>query len=1636
MSKLNSENNNFLYFNPIPSWIYDLENFHVQDVNQAALDHYGYLREEFLNLNLTDLIPLTELEKVKKSHTELEEKDSNIFFGTIGHYKKNHELIQMEVSGLKIEYEGLNCMLVSCQDVTEKQNYIKRLKESEERLKAATAIANLGYWRLELDANTLSWTDEVYRIWGRERDSFELNYESFYQTIHPNDRRAFDEEQQDSFAGIKDHEIVHRILLPDGNIRWVHELGRLIKNEKGKPIAFEGTVQDVTQSKNEEQRLKLLESVVTNTNDAILITEAEPLDEPGPRIIYVNEAFTKMTGYSAEEVIGKTPRILQGPDSDKKELARLGKALRNWKSCEVTTLNYKKNGEEFWINFTISPVANENGWYTHWVAIERDVTEQKLKEIEKELLGRISLNFKIENDLTTSTKELCKTVNQFGKFDFVEIWIPNIENSKIQLIAKHVRTSFGNVFYKNSKAVKSTSIAEGLQGTVMQKRTSILWKDVNINEDFVRKEAAKKAGIETVLGIPLFFDKKVIGVLVIGTQNEISYLKKYVKIFEQFQKFIGSEISRKKLENDLSHLYQAVPDILCLADFKGRFQKMNKAGCHLLGYSEEEILYRNFVEFSHPEDQNILSNALTKLNKGKTSIKFENRYLSKNGSIIWLSWTCNSDVKEGLIYATAKNITEEKKLKELNRQANTLAKIGSWEIDVLQEKIFWSDMVHQLHETDSRTFVPQIDGVINFYREDFREMVKSCRDNCIEFGLDFDFEAILVTANKNERWVRAIGTAELIDGECKRLYGSFQDIHDQKEAEVRLQSLADNLPGVVFQYILLPDGTDTLKYVTNGAKQVWGFRPEEIVQNNELVWNQIKAGGNFDEVQKSIQESIRSKSKWTARWKYVLPSGEFRTHLGYGAPYFLSDGSISFNSVILDITQEAKNEELLEQATSMAKIGSWELEMVNQNEDSMYWSPMTKDILEVDDNYNPSLTGGFEFYVEESKQLIQKAVDELIKDGKEFDEELLIITGSGKEKWIRCIGKSERTQGSCVKIFGSFQDINKAKSLEFQISEILGSISDAFYALDNHWNFTYFNKAAERLLKLEAANVIGKSIWEIFPSSINTPLEKIYHQVTKTGTPETFEYYFPGDGKWYEINAYPSRTGLSSFFKNIDDRRKAAEDLRKAYEEKNTILESIGDAFIAIDKNWIVTYWNKAAEEFIGRKREEIIGENLWDVFPDAIDTVFYEQYHKAVETNESITFEEYYSTIGKWFDITAYPSDEGLTIYFKDISLRKEADIRLQKANERFEKVTEATNDAIWDWDIENNTFYRSEAIDNFFGNDTAKKLSEEEFWKDKFHPEDLDYVKETVNNCLNDPLCDRLETQYRVINAQNKIVFVKDRALIVRNSDGKAIRMLGAMTDITERKNFEQKLLELNSSLKKYTKELELSNEELEQFAYIASHDLQEPLRMVSSFMDLLSKKYEDSLDEKALQYIYFATDGAKRMKKIILDLLEYSRAGKFDAAPVKINMNKITEDYQVLRKKLIAEKNAVIKIDNLPTIQSYTAPLTQTIHSLMDNAIRYSKDDLKPRIRIFSQELDEYWQIGVEDNGIGIDPQFFDKIFVIFQRLHNKNKYTGTGVGLSIAKKHVESWGGKIWLESSVGKGSTFYFTIPKKSKNEKL
>ncbi len=253
-----------------------------------------------------------------------------------------------------------------------------------------------------------------------------------------------------------------------------------------------------------------------------------------------------------------------------------------------------------------------------------------------------------------------------------------------------------------------------------------------------------------------------------------------------------------------------------------------------------------------------------------------------------------------------------------------------------------------------------------------------------------------------------------------------------------------------------------------------------------------------------------------------------------------------------------------------------------------------------------------------------------------------------------------------------------------------------------------------------------------------------------------------------------------------------------------------------------------------------------------------------------------------------------------------------------------------------------------------------------------------------------------------------------------GKPYEYLAIRADISERKKAEARIHQ-------YMLELERSNQELEQFAYIASHDLQEPLRMVGSYMDLLRRRYGPSLDKDAREFVDFAVDGASRMKQLVNDLLQYSRINRAsEASPVDCGV--VVERVLRTLKARIDESGANIVVDSLPVVMADETQMVQLFQNLIANAIKFRRDGVDPQIHISARAKDGRWQFEIEDNGIGIEKKYADKVFVIFRQLHDKSRYEGTGIGLAVAKRIVERYHGTIWFESVYGSGTTFFFTLP--------
>lgn len=419
-------------------------------------------------------------------------------------------------------------------------------------------------------------------------------------------------------------------------------------------------IRDISKRKAEEQRLKLMESVITNTKDGVLVTNVAESSSKLPITVYVNEAFCAMTGYTKEEVLGKTPAFLHGPKTDKAEVNRIAEFMIRKKSCESTLLHYRKDGETYWADFSISPLKDSNGKQTHWIAIQRDVTKRKQEELRDTLLSEISKAFGAEESLISILYNVLQKLVSFGEFKFAEIWIVDSDKTKINLTAKFATADVALNFYKDSDSIKSFELGVGLPGTVWLESQPVFWSDIDTRAEFLRHENARKAKLKSAYGIPISHQGLILGVLLIGSGENLNPDENFTSLFRSAGPHLGDEIHRKQVELELDQIFRFAPDIIVMAGLDGYFKKLNPAAIRVFEFSEEELLVSPYMSFVHPDDFANVQNHIEVIRQTNQIANFENRFMCKSGKIKWLSWTVTPASEEGNIFCVGKDITEQK----------------------------------------------------------------------------------------------------------------------------------------------------------------------------------------------------------------------------------------------------------------------------------------------------------------------------------------------------------------------------------------------------------------------------------------------------------------------------------------------------------------------------------------------------------------------------------------------------------------------------------------------------------------------------------------------------------------------------------------------------------------------------------------------------------------------------------------------------------------------------------------------------------------------------------------------------------------------------------------------------------------
>ena len=502
----------------------------------------------------------------------------------------------------------------------------------------------------------------------------------------------------------------------------------------------------------------------------------------------------------------------------------------------------------------------------------------------------------------------------------------------------------------------------------------------------------------------------------------------------------------------------------------------------------------------------------------------------------------------------------------------------------------------------------------------------------------------------------------------------------------------------------------------------------------------------------------------------------------------------------------------------------------------------------------------------------------------------------------------------------------------------------------------------------------------------------------------------------------------------IESRKIAEREVAKREKRFRALIENIHDGIVLNDEHSNVLYQSPSVTRILGYMLEERRGKPVLNYVHEQDKQLFLRLYEElATMPGQPIKFQfrvRHQHGHYVWLEgvVTNMLHDRNVNGYvanYRDISERKQAEEKLGQERYLLRTLIDNLPVYIYIKDLELRHVINNKANVELIG-----AQSEEETLGKTV----LDYFDSDVVQKFMDADRQVLSTGKPIIDLEEEIInqrgekrwLLTSKIPLMENQE--VVGLIGISRDITDRKNAEIVLTELNASLATQAEKLTASNAELERFAYIASHDLQEPLRMVRSFLQLLKKRFESQMDSEAREYIDFAVDGAERMKTLITDLLEYSRLGVVSERRELIDTNNLLQrTTEVMRPSL--EAAAVrLTVNILPSVIGVRTQLSQVFQNLIGNAIKYRSED-QPYIVVDGTEDETHWIFSVADNGIGIDPRFVDKIFEIFQRLHPEGKTKGAGIGLAICKRIVEAHGGRIWVDTVEGSGSTFYFTLRK-------
>lgn len=752
---------------------------------------------------------------------------------------------------------------------------------------------------------------------------------------------------------------------------------------------------------------------------------------------------------------------------------------------------------------------------------------------------------------------------------------------------------------------------------------------------------------------------------------------------------------------------------------------------------------------------------------------------------------------------------------------------------------------------------------------------------------------------------------------------------------------------------------------------------------------------------------------------------------------------------------------LYEDAQRIAKIGIWEVDLASQH---AFWSDEVYRIHEVPMGTPIEIAKGIHFYREDFRGVIADAIVRSVESFATWDLECVLVTQKGNEIWVRSIGEPVVEAGKVVKIRGMFQDIDEQKRLRLDqeakahdLRAIVHNTLDLIWSVNLQYELIVFNPAFAAAIEQAtgtspeegaSAVVIG------YPQSAPQPWQTYYERAFYEGAfSEEIAYEENNQPRYQKASFYPiygknnKLVGCDVHMVDITELKLSEQEIEENEFRFRNIFNHTFNSIGLLASDGTIIEVNQTALDSGGYTMDQVLGAKFYDAPWWTLDQEGVDELKWAIGKAAKGEFVRYDVEVpgtasNTFFDFSITPiADEAGKVIFlipeaRDITER----IRLEKSLE----VNE----------LQRRRFISKAPIAVAMLDDEMRYMAASKQWWKDYKIEETDLIGKSHYEIFPEILemSDWLAAHQRVL-AGESISSEKDKFVRLDGSvhwmnytlipwlrePGVVGGMVMYTVDITDQIVYEEKLQDLNKELERQVEErtgdlqlqqlrLTRQTEELQQFAYAASHDLQEPLRIITSYMEILQEEFSHEISSDSAVYINKSVQAATRMRKLISDLLAYSSVSRKEIIYADTDLNEVVAEVLENLEVGAEQSHAHINYGHLPTIAADPGQMQQLFQNLIGNAFKYHKPGEAPEVEIEAELVGDQYRFTVKDQGIGIDPEYGERIFKIFHRLHTRNEFPGTGIGLSICKRILEHHNGHIWVESELGKGSTFIFTIP--------